>query len=193
MSLLAAWQHRATPGDCVRLLHLSYPTVQRWFRRFRAALPREEEKLRGEVEVDEAFFGKRKHMNQVLVMGMRERSGKLRLRHIPDREEGTLERVLLQEVDTATRLHTDAWSGYLNVSWYGYAHEVCNHAQKDFSGTARIESEWSRMKRHMRKLYGRFHLPYLEELLREWEARANFPEVFTTPTAYLKVCLFRVR
>jgi len=142
--------------------------------------------------VDEAFFGKRKHRNQVIVVGMRGRNGKLRLRPVPDREEGTLEQLLLDHVRTDSRLFTDLWTGYENVEWLGYAHEVCNHSAKDFSATARIESEWSRCKRQIRKLYGRFHRPYLEGLLKEWEARANFTHLFTTPEAYLEAVLFRI-
>jgi hypothetical protein len=49
--LLFAWQQRATPGDTVKLLGLSYPTVSRWFERFRIHLPSDTTLLAGVVEM----------------------------------------------------------------------------------------------------------------------------------------------
>ena len=189
--LVLSWQQRCTPGDIVTLVGLSYPTIEKWFGVFREHLPRDEGKLGGVAEMDESFFGKRKHGHQTLVAGVREREGAIRLRIIPDREEGTLETFLLEHVRADSKLHTDAFSSYQNIEWYGYAHEVCNHSRRQFSGTARQENVWSRAKRHIQKLYGRFHRPYLELLLKEWEARHNFPTLFTTPESYLRHCLFR--
>jgi transposase-like protein len=190
--LVFAWQQRSTPGDTVKLVGLSYPTVERWFSRFRQYLPEDLAVLGGEVEMDEAFFGKRKHHHQTIVLGARERKGSIRLRVAPERDEREIELFLMEHIQTDTKLFTDAYSSYHNVSWYGYAHEVCNHSAGHFAGTARIENVWSRCKRHIQKLYGKFHLPYLKGLLREWEARHNFPELFETPENYFRECLVPV-
>lgn len=189
--MVLAWQARTPPGSIVTLTGLSYPTIQKWYGKLREHLPQDTHMLGGIAEMDESFFGKCKHGHQTLVAGARQRKGKIRLRIIPDREEGTLESFLLEHVRTDSRLYTDAFSSYQNVEWYGYAHEVSNHSARQFSGTALQENVWSRAKRHIQKLYGRFHRPYLEGLLREWEARHNFPELFTRPETYLRECLFR--
>lgn len=190
--LVLAWQNRCTPGDIHTLTGLSYPTIQAWLSRLRSKLPRDDTRLEGIVEMDESFFGKRKHHHQTIVLGARERGGNIRLRTTESRDEGSIETFLLKHVRTDSVLHTDSFSSYHNVSWYGFAHETCNHSAGNFSGTARTENIWSRAKRHIQKLYGRFHRPYLELLLIEWEARHNFPELFTNPEAYLRECLFRI-
>lgn len=190
-TLILAWQSRCTPGDIVTLVGLSYPTIELWFRKFRDHLPRDTDPLKGLVEVDESFFGKRKHHHQTIVAGAKERKGRAKLRIIPDREEGTLETWLLESVNTASKVFSDLWKGYQNIEWYGYAHEPHNHSLKDFAGTTHAENLWSVAKRQIQKQYGRFHRPYLEGLLKEWEARHNFPELFTQPETYLRECLFR--
>jgi hypothetical protein len=141
--------------------------------------------------VDESFFGKERHGHQTIVIGAKQRSGRAKLEIIAERDEGTLETWLLKEVSTVSKVFTDLWGGYRNLEWYGYAHEPHNHSKKDFSGTTEAENLWSVAKRQIQKQYGRFHRPYLEGLLREWEARHNFPELFTRPETYLRECLFR--
>ena len=49
---------------------------------------------------------------------------------------------------------------------------------------------WSAAKRHMRKLYGQRILTHqLQDLCKEWMARANHSELFKDPLTYLRFTL----
>lgn len=189
--LILAWQQRCTPGDIATLVGVSYPTIQLWFMRFRFHLPRDAEPLKGYVEIDESFFGKRKHNHQIIVLGARERKGRLKLQPIPNREEGILESWILENIDRASMLYTDLWRGYQNIGWYGYGHEPENHSMGQLKNTTTAENIWSVAKRQLQKQYGRFILKHLYTLIPEWGARRNFPHLFTSPQMYLQECLFR--
>lgn len=188
--LLRAWQGNVHPGALKALTGLSYPTIERWYSRFRQHVPRDGGVLNGVVEVDEAFFGRQKYKNQKILMGAVERkSGKLRLGEIPDRDQGTLEYFLWHKVSPESKLHTDAWTGYWDLMWYGYGHELHNHSRGHFKDTNRIENVWSVAKRQIRRMYGQIRTSKLCEFAQEWEGRRNFPDLFKSPQAFLAVTL----
>lgn len=85
--LLLAWQGKESPGAVYRFTGLSYPTIARWYARFRLSLPRGADPLDGVAEVDEAFFGRRKFGHQTIVAGVVVREGTLRLGVVNGREE----------------------------------------------------------------------------------------------------------
>jgi len=185
--LIIAWQRKISPGAIKNLKGISYTAISRWFSRFRKLLPIYPELLKGIIEVDEAFFGRKKHNNQKIVMGAIERNtNKLKLGEIPDREQDSLEYFLYKKVDTESKLHTDCWTAYYDLYWNGYGHEMHNHSQGKFAGTNHIESVWSNSKRQIRRIYGQIRTTKLPELMTEWEARYNFPELFKNPLTYLK-------
>jgi hypothetical protein len=189
--LIWCWQRKLPPGSVHHFTGLSYPTIARWSWRFRKRLPLDETMLEGVVEVDEAFFGKQRHHNQRVVVGMYERtSRKLKLRIVADREQDTLEALLLSQVTTTSQVCTDGFSSYQDIQFYGYDHFSCNHSRWQFGITNLIESVWSAAKRQLRRMYGKLNMHrYLEMFMREWEARYNFPNLFENPTDYLQVSL----
>lgn len=185
--LIIAWQKRLSPGAIKHLKDISYTAINRWNSRFRKLLPRYQELLSGIVEVDEAFFGRRKYNNQKIVIGAIERkTNKLKLSQIPDREQDSLEYFLYKKVDTESKLHTDCWTGYYDLYWNGYGHEMHNHSLGHFKDTNHIESVWSNSKRQIRRTHGQIRTNKLDEMMIEWEARYNFPELFKNPLTYIK-------
>jgi transposase-like protein len=76
--------------------------------------------------------------------------------------------------------------GYHDIEWLGYGHELWNHSKGYFAGTNHIEQNWSAMKRHMRNLYGNISTKDLPLILKEWEARHNDPELFSSPESFLR-------
>ncbi len=188
LSLLVAWQNKQAPGVCVSLLGLSYPTVRRWYGRFREHLPEAEGMLEGAAEVDESFFGRRKFGNQTLVAGAKARNGEIRLSQIQDRGSFSLTSFLLRTLTKGSLLLTDMHAGYAEAESF-YPRMRCNHSAGDYGSTAGIENVWSRCKRQLRRQYGAFYPFHLQGLLREWEARHNLPDLFTSPAAYLERCL----
>lgn len=188
--LLLSWQQSVSPGAVKKLTGLSYTTVNRWYSRFRQRLPVDTNQLSGVVEADEAFFGRKKYRNQRIVMGAIERkTRRIKLAVIPDREQDSLESFLHQHVHRETLLHTDAHASYFDLEWYGYSHRIHNHSRGHFKDTNQIENVWSISKRRLRRMYGQINTEKLPEFLQEWEARANFPALFNSPTSYLAACL----
>lgn len=188
--LLWCWQKQKGAGTTVDVAGVSYPTVRRWFRRFRVQLPQNNLKLSGIVEVDESFFGKQRFGAQTIVAGAIERdTRRVRLQVIPDRSQDSLELFLTACVDRASHLTTDAHTGYNDLEFYGYSHERCNHSNGHFGPTNMIENFWGVLKRSLRRLYGKLTLPDLSNILKEWEQRQNNPDMFYTVTNYLQAAL----
>jgi transposase-like protein len=192
--LLWCWQHRKSP-DTARLMALvSYTAVQRWYLRFRTELPKSDEvKLAELVAADESFFGRlRSRQDQEIVAGVISHLNRLRLITAGQRDAETLSRFICETVEKGALVLTDEWRGYNDLEFYGYGRESWNHARGRLAGTNQIERVWSAMKRHLRKLYGCIPTRYLHLILKEWEARHNFPQLFTNPETYLAACLFHV-
>lgn len=186
--LLLAWQKRQSPGSVRSATGLSYPTIQRWYARFREHIPSDGgELLSGIVAVDESWFGKKRHGGQTIVIGAIETdTRRLRLQVIPDTEQDSLELFLQSWVDRSSHLITDCAGGYNGVEWLGYTREAYNHSQGHFGQSNHIECIWSAMKRHLRKLYGCVPTKYIQSFLDEWMARHNQRSLFESPLNYLK-------
>lgn len=186
--LLYAWQQRQSPGSIRIAIGISYPTIQRWYTRFRQHLPSDGgELLSGVVAVDEAWFGKRRHGGQTIVMGGIETdTRRLRLQVIPDADQDSIERFLEAWVTRDSHLITDAAAAYNDVEWLGYSRDAYNHSKGHFGQSNHIECIWSALKRHMRKLYGCIPTKYLQDILNEWMARHNQRSLFESPLAYLR-------
>ncbi len=186
--LLHCWQQRSSPGATKLATGLSYTTIRRWYWRFRALLPPDDVQamLSGIVEVDEAWFGKQKFGGQTIVVGGIERDTKrLKLRIVQDVEQDTLEGFLEDYVVRSSLVVTDCGAGYSGIEWLGYATERWNHSAGHFAGTNHIESTWSAMKRHLRKLYGCVPTKNLQLICNEWMARHNSVPLFASPAAFL--------
>ncbi|MCA9343141.1 IS1595 family transposase [Candidatus Saccharibacteria bacterium] len=188
--LLWCWQRQKGVGSTTDIVGVSYPTVRRWFRRFRALVPASSLQLSGIVEVDESFFGKRRYGQQTIVVGAIERdTRRVRLQIVPDRAQDSLELFLTKTVARSAHITTDAHTGYHDLEFYGYSHERCNHSNGHFGPTNMIENFWGVLKRSLRRLYGKLTLVDLRNILREWEQRQNQPDLFYNPYNYLKATL----
>jgi hypothetical protein len=177
---------------------LSYPTIRRWYRRFREHLPPDDVncKLSGIVEVDEAYFGKKRFNNQVIVLGAIERlpnptTGQrlLKLEIAPNTERESLEPFIGRHIETGSLVVTDCNPSYSEIVLLGFDHEYWNHSKGHYAGTNHIEQNWSAMKRYMRKLYGSIPTKNIQLILSEWMARHNRPELFNSPEGYLRGCV----
>ena len=196
LTLIWCWQQRQAPGTARLVAGVSYTAVRRWYWRFRRHLPAElqQGQLLGIVEVDEAYFGKKKYGRQTIVIGAIERdTRKLRLQVIPDTEQDSLELFITRHIARSSLVLTDYHGGYNDLAWYGYSHERCNHSRGHFGLTNQIENTWGVMKRYLRKLYGCIPTRQLQLVLNEWLARHNHQQLFVSPIAYLReVCSVRV-
>ena len=143
-----------------------------WFmmHRLREAMDPDFEKLKGEVEIDEAWVGgleKNKHSKKKLykswakgkqiVLGMRERDGgPIILRPIPTNTQDILLDDILLSVEKGSIIYTDEFVGYNNLDeWYD--HYVVNHKRGEYVNeqitTNSIESVWAIVKRAHKGTY----------------------------------------
>jgi len=100
----------------------------------RAMVAPEREPLTGEVEVDEGFLGGRdtdlrggrqrdgKPLVGVAVEVRGNGSGRLRLQLLPNASRATLTPFVCSTVAAGAIVHTDGWSGYLDLSAAGFDH-----------------------------------------------------------------------
>lgn len=194
--LLWCWQSKQSL-DATRLkAEVSYPTVARWFTRFRCHVPDTMPLLDGLVQADESYFAKlsSKQATYIVTGAVEPDTGRKALRitgnHRTGRSRDALESFITDNVKPGSLVVTDKWYAYDELPLLGYYHEAHNHSKGDYANTNSAERIWSVAKRHMRKLYGQRILTHqLEDLCKEWMARANKPELFKDPESFLRFTL----
>lgn len=129
-------------------------------------------KLRGIVEMDEAYFGgkeKNKHAkdrfnsgrgvaNKIPVVGMRERNGETIGRVVSGTSMYELHKLIHQNIRPKTAVFTDDHPSYEGIEKNGYKHHIVKHSEGEYvdgvAHTNSIESVWALLKRGM---YGTYH------------------------------------
>jgi transposase-like protein len=149
------------------------------------------DKLSGEVEVDETFFGgKARNMHiaqrkrritgtggkdKTAVLGIPERGGKVRTTVINDRKKKTLQAEVHQHVEAGAALYTDELLSYDGLA-SKYAHQVIDHAVRYVDGevhTNGMENYWSLLKRGIAGTYVSVEPYHLFRYLDEQAYRFN--------------------
>ena len=168
-----------------------------WFMlgRLREACAGEFEKLRGMVEIDEAFFGGKeanKHESKKLragrgsvgktaVMGLRERGGRTIAVTIENTDKETLQTAILDRVEVGSSLMTDEASGYAGIGGLFFNHETVAHSAGEYKRgsvhTNSIESVWAVMKRGMHGVYHHASPKHLHRYVDEFTFRLNEGDV----------------
>jgi transposase-like protein len=175
-------------------LGVAYRTAWYMAHRIRKAMDQDETefpKLSGVVEVDETYLGGRtvrpygggrKKGNKDIVIGLRERGGRLRLMHADDVKAGTLQQIIEAFVDKDVEMIvTDDFRSYpLALKKFEGKHRSINHSAGHYvtgdSGeihTNTIESAFSLLKRGIIGNYHFVSIKHLHRYLAEFEHRFN--------------------
>jgi hypothetical protein len=121
-----------------------------------------------------------------VVGGIERSSGRISLRAIIGREQGETDRFILDTIPKDSFIHTDAWTGYWHLTeFFGYGHQMVNHSEGSFGPTNKIENLWMRFRRFIRKTVTRAWKEHLPRLLKEFQARVNYPAAFRSPINFL--------
>lgn len=172
---------------------VTYKTA--WFmnQRIRECLSmRLEDKLDGEVELDETFVGgknKNRHRNKkvkhsqgrsfkdkVPVMGMLERGGRVMCHVVRDTSYKSLTVPILKAVKRTATLFSDEWCGYKTVNKL-YQHYIVDHGHGQYvdedAYTNTIEGFWSILKRGLTGIYNHTSRKHLQRYVNEFCFRYN--------------------
>jgi len=165
-----------TASKTAVLLGLNRNTINHWYNVFRLAIYanqyREFERLFGEVELDESYFGGRRKRGftgklkrgrgtlKQPVFGLLKRNGRVYTEIIPDCKKKTLQAVIKGKIDKESVIYSDGWRGYDGLVDVGYdKHFRVNHGDNEFSKGQGIhingiENFWSFSKRRLAKFNG---------------------------------------
>jgi transposase-like protein len=150
-------------------------------------------KLRGIVEIDEAYVGgSAKAMHKAdrerrglkgrgvhaktTVIGLRERGGRTKAEVIGRADQATVFPLIYRNVEYGSTIYTDEHNAYVGLGW-SYRHETVNHSAdeyvRDGVSTNSIEAVWAVLERG---IYGTFHHvseKHLARYLNEFTFRLN--------------------
>ena len=166
-----------------------------------------EEKLDGEVELDETFVGgknKYRHRSKkvkncqgrsfkdkVPVMGMLERGGKVVCKVVRDTSYKSLTVPILRTVKRSATLFSDEWKGYRTVSKL-YEHYTVDHGHGQYvdedAYTNNIEGFWGIMKRGLTGIYNHTSKKHLQKYVNEFCFRYNCKELSGAEGFNLLLC-----
>ena len=157
-------------GRIAALSKLNRNTVNRYLLliRFRIAeLCEQETWLKGEIEVDESYFGPHRIRGKrgrgaglkTPVFGIFQRGGKVYTEIVPDCSRARLQAVIRGKVDVDSVIHSDGWKGYNGLVDLGYKkHFRIRHSADEFAKGKNhingIESFWSYAKARLLKFHG---------------------------------------
>ena len=173
------------------LVGVNVKTASYYYHRLRIIISQQlekesEEVFRGEIEVDESYFGGtrkgkrgRGAAGKVPVFGLLKRGGRVYTKIIPDASSSTLIPIIESKVVPDSIVYSDCWKGYNVLDVSEFKHYRINHSKlfaDKHNHINGIENFWNQAKRHLRKFNGiprqNFGL-FLKEC--EWR--------FNTPTA----------
>lgn len=164
---------------------VTYKTAWRMCKKVREALYGDNDKLDGDVEVDESYFGGkmrggkrgRGSENKTAVVGIVERGGKLETRIVPNVQAKTILPIVDARIDKTATVHTDTFNVYNTLPAMGYRHEQVPHTEKIYvlcnCHTNTIEGFWGMVKNGIRGVYHSVSSKYLQNYLDEYAFRYN--------------------
>ena len=164
-----------------RQLEVTYKTAWRILHLIRKALKQGEGKLKGDVEMDEAFFGGRHYAGKnaedrarmmamkAAVIGAVERHGNIKAEIVEDLSSDSYKNFVDRNIErNATRLLTDGSNKMIKAS-IGMKREIVSHRNREWARgdvhVNHIETFWSHVKRSLKGTHKVISKKYLQEYL----------------------------
>jgi transposase len=150
--------------------------------------------LRGHVELDEAYIGGRRAgkrgrgaAGKTIVMGLKERSGRLQSEVVPDATMKSLRDVVTRSVEPGSIVSTDEWASYRLLIGDGFKHGAVRHAAKEWTNydaelnvthhTNSVENFWRLFKDSIRSTHIHVSQKYMSRYLDEFTFRSNHRQI----------------
>lgn len=190
--LFVTTRHGVSGKELERTLGVTYKTAWRMGQQIRKLMATADgfEMLQGHVEADEAYVGGhrpgkrgRGAEGKTIVMGLKEREGRIVTEVIPNVKKATLRDVVLRNIAEGTIVSTDELMSYGLLEGDGYQHGQVTHSQKLWSyydyrhdvthHTNNVESFWRLFKKSIAGTHIHVSAKYMDRYLKEFTFRSN--------------------
>lgn len=193
--LFIATRHGVSAKEMQRTLGVTYKTAWRIGHQIRDLMGKVDsfQTLKGHVEIDEAFFGGKRTQKEggreakTIILGMKERAGRVETKIIPNVRMVTLRGVVLDHVEKGSIVSTDELSAYNLLKRDGYVHGAVDHSRKEWAWTDHqtgtkfstngIESFWKLFKDSVNSTHIHVSPKHLDRYLGEFSFRSNFRQM----------------
>jgi len=180
-----------------REIGVTYKTAWRMLKQIRLLLGQDEDRLSGEVEVDETFMSGRMrasdrrkrdaagihkntpayHLKGAMVVAAVERQGRVRASVAADRKKPTLHSKIKEFVLPESMIFTDEWALYAGIEKHYKGHKRVRHKANVYvegdAGTQNVESFFALFKNSVRGAHHNVSAKYLQNYLDEYTFRWN--------------------
>ena len=191
-TLLWCWLNHLPITQSIKITGLSEVTLRKWFEQFRLNIPDKQWliPLKDTVQMDEAFFRKK-----AVIAAKDVREKKVILRVIPKEhiQKQNVAQFIVRHVEPGSRLFTDGAGYYRGIQklWpVEHSHDI--HRKWEFALTSEIEGIFGNLRTFIRRKYHHVTCSKLENVVAEFQANFNHPEMFKNPDEYLKNSLYLV-
>jgi len=190
--LFIATRHGVSGKELQRTLGVTYKTAWRIGQQIRDLMTKVDgfEMLKGHVELDEAYVGGRRTgkrgrgaEGKTIVMGAKERGGKIVTKVIPDVTMKTLRGVVQETVEKGATVSTDELYSYSLLTGDGYQHGAVKHGAKEWAfrdpetgethHTNNVESFWKLFKKSVASTHIHISAKHMDRYLGEFSFRSN--------------------
>lgn len=193
--LFVTTRHGVSGKELQRTLGVTYKTAWRMGQQIRTLMGSVDEfsMLQGHVELDEAYVGGRRRgkrgrgaAGKTIVMGVKERGGRMIAQIVPDVKKSTLRDVVLQNVEPGSLVSTDELMSYGLLNDDGYRHGHVAHGKKEYAyydyrhdavhHVNHVESFWRLFKKSVASTHIHVSSKYMARYLDEFTFRSNHRE-----------------
>lgn len=184
--LLWNWVNHIPIVQTQTMTQLSIPTIRSWYSKFRCNITQQDlfHSLTGTVQMDEAFA-----KNSAIIGAKDITNKRIILRVLPKGyvEKQHVSQFIVRHVAPGSTLCTDGGGVYRGIekSW-PLRHKKDIHSKWEFELTSEIEGLFGNLRTYMRRKYHHVTCSKLPEVVAEFEAFFNHPEIFKNPLTYLK-------
>jgi len=176
-------KHGVGAKEVQRHIGVTYKTAWRMCHQIRLLFAENAPQLQGIVEMDESYYGGRKHGKRgrgsckSAVFGMVERKGKVIARVVGDIRKRSIFPLIEKHVKRTATLMTDEYATYANLHKYGFNHNIITHKKHLYVDgnvyTNTMEGFWGLSKRGMKGTHIKVSKKYLQSYLDEYSYKYN--------------------
>ena len=191
--LFVVTRHGVSGKELQRQLGVTYKTAWRMGHQIRDLMAKADgfELLKGHIEADEAYIGGRRSggkrgrgaPGKTVVMGIKERGGRIMVEPIPNIKKNTLREVVLRNVEPGATVSTDELMSYGLLEGDGYQHGTVKHGAREYvrydqtTGVLHhvnnVESFWRVFKKSVASTHIHVSRKHLSRYLGEFACRSN--------------------